>query len=69
VGGGIPPRLIDALRHGSFMAAFTSKGRLSDLMKRIPVHVILHPKTALIGAALSGFEYTSTSSRKETRRV
>lgn len=37
------------------MNAFTSKGRLSDLMKRIPVHVI-RTNAALTGAALYAFE-------------
>jgi glucokinase len=56
LGGGIPPRILDALQGGTFMDAFTNKGRLSDLLQRIPVHVILHPKTALMGAALYGLE-------------
>jgi glucokinase len=33
------------------MEAFRDKGRMRDLMHRIPVHVILNPKVALIGAA------------------
>lgn len=57
LGGGIPPRIIDALQGGTFMDAFTNKGRMSNLLKRMPVHVILNPKAALMGAALYGLEY------------
>lgn len=51
VGGGIAPRIISKLGEGGFMKAFTEKGRLSALMEKIPVRVILNPKTALYGAA------------------
>ena len=33
------------------MRAFTAKGRFADWLGRIPVKVILDPKTALRGAA------------------
>jgi glucokinase len=56
LGGGIPPRILPALKQGVFMQAFLSKGRLSDLLAKVPVHVILNPKIALIGAALCGLE-------------
>ncbi len=51
VGGGIAPKIIDKLRAGTFMKAFTHKGRLSPVLEAIPVRVILDPKTALYGAA------------------
>ena len=38
------------------MQAFKRKGRFTDLVKRIPVHVILNPKVALLGAARAGSE-------------
>jgi len=56
LGGGIPLRIIAALGKGPFMEAFCHKGRLSKLMARIPVDVILDPKIALIGAAFKGLE-------------
>ena len=56
LGGGIPPRILPALDKGTFMRAFTSKGRFTELMKRIPVHVILNPQSALLGAARYGLE-------------
>jgi glucokinase len=49
--GGIAPRIVERLRDGPFMAAFREKGRLAELLGRIPVHVIMNPNVALLGAA------------------
>ena len=49
--GGIAPRIVERLRSGPFMAAFREKGRLAELLGRIPVHVIMNPNVALLGAA------------------
>ena len=51
LGGGIPPRIIPVLKAGSFLKAFVNKGRMSNLLEKIPVNVILNPKSALLGAA------------------
>lgn len=56
LGGGIPPRILSAIERGPFMEAFGRKGRMSKLMEEIPVHVILNPKAALLGAACYGME-------------
>ncbi|HLI06380.1 MAG TPA: glucokinase [Ktedonobacteraceae bacterium] len=56
LGGGIPPRILPLLEKGKFMQAFTHKGRFAKLLSRMPVHVILHPEVALLGAAYHGFE-------------
>jgi glucokinase len=56
LGGGIPPRILPALKKEGFMRAFLNKGRLSDFLKNVPVYVILNPKLALIGAAFYGLE-------------
>jgi glucokinase len=56
LGGGIPPRILPALKKEGFMRAFLNKGRLSDFLKNVPVYVILNPKLALIGAAVYGLE-------------
>jgi len=52
LGGGIAPKILPKLREGGFMRAFTAKGRLSDVLERIPVRVITNDQTALLGAAL-----------------
>jgi glucokinase len=54
LGGGIPPRILPVLKRDGFMEAFRYKGRFSGLLARVPVHVILNPKTALLGAACYG---------------
>lgn len=51
LGGGIPPRILAQLQKGPFLKFFFDKGRFSDMMQRIPVHVIYNPKAALYGAA------------------
>jgi glucokinase len=51
VGGGIAPKILSKLREPAFIRSFTDKGRLSPLLKAIPVRVILNDKTALRGAA------------------
>lgn len=51
VGGGIAPKLLTRIADGTFMRAFTDKGRFSEWLGRIPVRVILDQKTALRGAA------------------
>ena len=53
--GGIPlhiPRAAEELR---FMDSFVRKGRFTQLMERIPVHVILN-RAALVGSAAYGLE-------------
>ncbi|NUQ36346.1 MAG: glucokinase [Caldilineales bacterium] len=57
VGGGIPPRILPALREQRFMQSFLRKGRFSDVLYRVPVHVILNPRAALLGAAHYGLEW------------
>ncbi len=52
VGGGIAPKILDKLKDGTFMKAFTAKGRYKRLMSAIPVRVVLNPMTALLGAAV-----------------
>jgi glucokinase len=51
VGGGIPPRILEALSGPRFMAAFRHKGRFAALLSRVPVQVIRNPRVALLGAA------------------
>ena len=55
LGGGIPLHVLPALTDGRFMRAFQHKGRFSDLLADIPVHVILQ-RAALLGAASYGLE-------------
>jgi len=56
LGGGIPPRILERLQQDDFIAAIADKGRFAGFCADIPVHVILHPKVALHGAAWAGLE-------------
>jgi glucokinase len=51
IGGGIAPKILPLLQQSNFMAAFLNKGRFAELLAKVPVKVILEPKTALHGAA------------------
>jgi glucokinase len=52
VGGGIAPRILPALRAGSFMEAFRAKEPMAHLVGRIPVAIILNVRSGLLGAAV-----------------
>jgi glucokinase len=51
VGGGIAPKILKTLKSGAFIQAFLDKGRLTPLLKSIPVRIILDETCALLGAA------------------
>lgn len=51
LGGGIAPKMLAKLKDGTFMKAFTNKGRYKRMMSQIPVHVVMNPHTGLLGAA------------------
>ncbi|HEY6404039.1 MAG TPA: glucokinase, partial [Blastocatellia bacterium] len=53
--GGIPMHALKALQGPRFMESFKRKGRFSELMERIPIHVVI-TRAALIGAAAYGLE-------------
>ena len=53
--GGVPPRILSVLKDGRFMRAFTAKGRMGELLARVPVSVVAL-EAALLGAALRGLE-------------
>jgi glucokinase len=60
VAGGIAPKILPRLQESSFMAAFRNKGRMSELMKSIPVKVVLDPAAGLLGAALEACQIAAS---------
>ncbi|HIK56725.1 MAG TPA: glucokinase [Synechococcales cyanobacterium M55_K2018_004] len=54
--GGIAAKNLDLLKSGCFLHAFLDKGRMSNLLEQIPVHIILNPEVGLIGAAIHAAE-------------
>jgi glucokinase len=60
VGGGIAPKILQALRDGRFMRAFLAKDPMSALVAKIPVAVILNQDAGLIGAAVAAADLLRT---------
>lgn len=60
LGGGIPPRIAPFLKTERFMRAFLNKGRFAGMLSTMPVHIICHPETALLGAAFLGLDAAKT---------
>ncbi|MBW1786218.1 MAG: glucokinase [Deltaproteobacteria bacterium] len=56
LGGGIPPRILPALRKETFMKPFTDKGRYRGFLEKVPVRVILNDRAALLGAAIRALD-------------
>lgn len=50
IAGGIAPRIAPKLKEGAFMRAFAAKGRFSELLATMPVHVVMNPLVGLHGA-------------------
>jgi glucokinase len=53
--GGVAVHILAALQRPAFMQSFKRKGRFSELMARIPIHVVVTP-AGLAGAAACGLE-------------
>lgn len=51
LGGGIAPKIIKAFKKEEFLKSFSDKGRFSDFLRDIPVHIVLEEQTALFGAS------------------
>jgi glucokinase len=45
-----------------FLSTFQEKGRLTPLLARVPVHLIVEP-VALLGAAVHGFDIDQSAGR------
>jgi glucokinase len=51
MGGGIAPNIISAVKERGGLEAFLEKGRLKNVMEKIPLYVVKNQYTPLIGAA------------------
>ena len=56
LGGGIPAKILPALKTQNFLEAFLAKSPMHALVDAMPVAVILEPDAALMGAALAAHE-------------
>ena len=67
LGGGIPPRVLPFLKKDLFAESFLRKGRMRDLVGRIPVYVITNPRAALLGAAAQGLGRENRTRSRSSR--
>lgn len=59
IGGGIAPKIVNRLKDGSFMRAFTGKGAFTPLLSGIPVRVVMDAQVGLRGALRVADELSS----------
>lgn len=52
IAGGIAAKIMPLMQEGSFLKAFTNKGRVSPVLEDVPVQIVLSPDVGLIGAAI-----------------
>ncbi|XXQ35783.1 Glucokinase [Plasmodiophora brassicae] len=54
IAGGIAPKVVSSFKTGDdlFWKALSSKGRMRDVLERIPVHVVTRPNVGMLGAQL-----------------
>ena len=50
IAGGIAPKIAPKLQDGSFIRAFTAKGRFYSFLESFPVHVVMNEHVGLYGA-------------------
>ncbi len=52
VAGGVTAKNVALIQEGSFLSTFSHKGRMSQLLDNVPVHLVINQDVGLIGAAL-----------------
>ena len=66
--GGIVLKILSKLEQSSFCRAFADKGRLSSVLSKIPISVVLNEDAPLLGAAHQAFG-TVAASRLEQHEI
>ncbi len=68
--GGIPNHIVPVLKSPRFLQSFRRKGRFSEMMSRIPVHLMISKVVGIAGAAAYGLRRSmETSPAGELRRA
>ena len=62
IGGGIPPKILPALRESRVIDRFNAKGRFASWTRTLSVRVALEPRAALFGAAHHARTYKDSRS-------
>ena len=69
VAGGIAPRIVQKLTDGTFTTEFRDKGRLSQILARVPIRVIVNRGVGLLGAATVAARLSPRPTRSATGGV
>jgi len=56
IAGGIASKILPLFQSNEFISSFNNKGRMSYLLKKVPVKIITNHKVGLIGAAIHAFQ-------------
>ena len=65
VAGGIAPKIVSKLQDGAFFRAFCDKTKLSPVLARIPIYVVMNEDAPIWGAA---YQALAASRRSDTLR-
>ncbi len=60
IAGGIAAKLMPLLEEGGFLHAFQAKGRMTEIVERLPVNVVLNAKAGLLGAMVAAGRLLNT---------
>jgi glucokinase len=63
--GGIVLKILSKLEQSSFCRAFADKGRLSSVLSKIPISVVLNEDAPLLGAAHQAFANVAATRREQ----
>jgi glucokinase len=68
VAGGIAPKILAKLKDGTFFRAFCDKTKLSPVLARIPIYVVLNENAPVWGAAYRALAATHSSPMPQPQR-
>jgi glucokinase len=66
--GGIAPKIFSKLTDGSFLRGFCDKAKLSPVLSKIPIHVILNEDAPMLGAAYSAWGHVRAQQLAKPQR-
>ena len=52
IAGGIAPKILSRIRDGGFIEAFNAKAGYTEIMRKVPVSVVLNERLGLLGCAV-----------------
>ena len=56
IAGGIAAKILPLMKEERFLLAFKEKGRMSPLLDKIPLHIVLNPQVGLIGSIIHALQ-------------